>query len=261
MVCVGVGRFGARMAAECFALRAHVYTGVFTMIARDDPADTSRYTIYESASRIRKDGDGTYQYATLWERERKYQDGELKKEKIKDEIETDWAGMGQQMAMAVPFSRHSGDQYNYEIQDRKLIGMNLVYKMSYQPRDQFAALPSGTVWVDYSDWVIRRVEASFDGAVPVPLFLKAIPVYKARRVKRGDWWVLNDIFARMEMRHLPLLKIPRLIEFHYRTYDHQINGVVYDADDPKGLGGGAAGAGDDAAGGGGPSDAAGGGGR
>ena len=195
------------------------------MIARDDPADSSRYTVYEGAERIHRNDDGTLQYARLWQRERRYEDGELKSEKVEDEIEAEWGDMSRQLA--IPFSLESGDQYNYAILDRKLVGMNLVYKMRFWPRDQFAALPSGIVWVDYSDWVIRRFEAKMTGAVPLPLILKSIPVYKLRRVKRGDWWVVSDAYVQAELRRIPLLKIPGSVTLHFRTRDHVINGVAY----------------------------------
>jgi hypothetical protein len=223
-----VRRIGERMEADFYAIEQHEFTGVYTMIARDDPADSSRYTVYEGADRIHRQVDGTFQYARLWQQERRYEDGELEKEKIEDEIEADWGHMSRDIAMAIPFSLESGDHYNYTILDRRLVGMNLVYKMRFSPKDQFAALPSGIVWVDYSDWVIRRIEAEMTGAVPLPMFLKSIPVYKVRRVKLGDWWVLKDAYARVELRKLPLLKIPRSVTFHFIASDHVINGVAYD---------------------------------
>ena len=220
-----VRRIGERLEADFYAIENHEFTGIYTVVARDDPADTSRYTLYEGAERIHKNDDGTLQYARLWQRERRYENGELKSEKVEDEIEAEWGDMSRQLA--IPFSLESGDQYNYAILDRKLVGMNLVYKMRFWPRDQFAALPSGIVWVDYSDWVIRRFEAEMTGAVPMPLILKSIPVYKLRRVKRGDWWVVSDAYVRAELRRIPLLKIPGSITLHFRTRDHVINGVAY----------------------------------
>ncbi len=220
-----VRRIGERLEADFYAIEHHEFTGIYTVVARDDPADTSRYTLYEGAERIHKNDDGTLQYARLWQRERRYENGELKSEKVEDEIEAEWGDMSRQLA--IPFSLESGDQYNYAILDRKLVGMNLVYKMRFWPRDQFAALPSGIVWVDYSDWVIRRFEAEMTGAVPMPMILKSIPVYKLRRVKRGDWWVVSDAYVRAELRRIPLLKIPGSISLHFRTRDHVINGVAY----------------------------------
>ena len=220
-----VRRIGERLEADFYAIEHHEFTGIYTVIARDDPADSSRYTVYEGAERIPRNDDGTLQYARLWQRERRYEDGEMKSEKVEDEIEAEWGNMSRQLA--IPFSLESGDQYNYAILDRKLVGMNLVYKMRFWPRDQFAALPSGVVWVDYSDWVIRRFEAKMTGAVPLPLILKSIPVYKLRRVKRGEWWVVSDAYVQAELRRIPLLNIPGSVTLHFRTRDHVINGVAY----------------------------------
>jgi hypothetical protein len=226
-----VRRIGERMEADFYAIEQHDFTGLYTVIARDDPADSSRYTVYEGADRIHRQVDGTFRYAKLWERERRYEDGQLQKETTEEEIEADWGHTSREIAMAIPFSLESGDQYNYAILDRQLVGMNLVYTMRFWPKDQFAALPSGIVWVDYSDWVIRRIESEMTGAVPLPMFLKSIPSYKLRRVKRGDWWVLSDVYAQVELRDLPLLKIPRSFTVHFVARDHVINGVAYD--DPE----------------------------
>jgi hypothetical protein len=220
-----VRRIGERLEADRYAIGQHAFTGIYTMIARDDPADSNRYTLYEGADRIHKNDDGTLHYARLWQRERRYEDGRLESEKIEEEIETDWSRMSRQLA--VPFSLETGDQYVYEILDRMLIGMSLVYKMRFRPKDQFAALPSGVVWVDYSDWVIRRFDAAMTGAVPLPMVLKSVPAYRLRRVKRGDWWVLHDIYVQAELRRVPLLKIPGSVTLRFQTRDHVINGVAY----------------------------------
>jgi hypothetical protein len=104
--------------------------------------------------------------------------------------------------------------------------------MGYRPKSKFKALSSGTVWIDYGDFVIRRIEARMTDAVPMPMFLKSIPVYKLRRIPKGDFWVIDDLFAKIELRDWPVLKIPRSVEFYHRSIKHVINGVAY-PDGPK----------------------------
>ncbi len=81
--------------------------------------------------------------------------------------------------------------------------------------------------VDICNEMIRRFEAKMTGAVPLPLILKSIPVYKLRRVKHGEWWVVSDAYVQAELRRIPLLKIPGSVTLHFRTRDHVINGVAY----------------------------------
>ncbi|MFO7655258.1 MAG: hypothetical protein R6X25_15775 [Candidatus Krumholzibacteriia bacterium] len=223
-----VRRIGERLEADLHAIEEHEFTARATVVARSHENPEREYTVHESATRMRRIRDGTWQWAEVWQREREFEDGELKKEKVKDEVEVDWAGMGNQLAMAVPFSLEGGNQYRYQILDRRLVGLNLVYKMHYEPRDPFAALASGTVWVDYSDWVIRRIDAEMVRSVPLPLVVKSIPVYKMRREQRGRHWVLADVYARVELRSVPLLGLPGTVEMHWRASDHVINGVRYE---------------------------------
>jgi hypothetical protein len=114
------------------------------------------------------------------------------------------------------------------------VGNHVVYKIHFAPRSSFQALPSGTVWVDFGDFVIRRIEAELTGAVPMPMILKSIPVFKLRRVPKGEHWVVADLYARVLLRDLPLLKIPNDLELYYRTSRHVIDGVRYPDDGPHG---------------------------
>ena len=228
---------GERLEADGARMKEHSFTGTVKVIAleKDEAGGERPMAIYETVERYRLSGDGTYQYATLWSRERKFEGEELDKEEIEDEVEADWGELGARMIRSTPFSLHTGDAYNYAILDRRLLGLNVVYKMRFEPKSRFQALPSGTVWVDYGDFVVRRVEAEMIESVPFPLFVKAIPVYKLRRIQKGDFWVVYDVYTRIDLRPWPLLNMPHAIEVYYRTSRHEIGGLEYPDAEPDQL--------------------------
>ena len=110
------------------------------------------------------------------------------------------------------------------------MGNNVIYKILFEPRNRFDTLPSGTVWVDYSDLVLRRFEARFLDAVPMPLFLKRVPFLRVTARKLGDFWVADEVHARAELRNLPLPDWPDNIEMRIVMKDNVINGIAYDDD-------------------------------
>jgi len=221
-----VRRIGERLAADEERMGDHAWTQLTRVIARPKGGDEGERdrTEYEQVERLRVGADGTFQRVQLRRVERKYKDGALDKEKADDDIETDWDEITESSG-AIPFTLESGDDYNYEIAARRLFGdRHLVYEVRYEPKSRFAALPSGTVWIDWSDFVIRRLEGSFRGSVPVPMFLKEIPWFRVRRVPCGEFWVVEDAMMRVELRRT-LPGIPASVELYVRTYDHEIGGV------------------------------------
>ncbi len=228
---------GERMESDRFRIQDHAYTYLSRAIVHYDKKEqaSNKFTVYESAVRVCRDAQGNYNEAILWESEREYKDGEMVKETIADDIETSWRVTTEGVRAAQPFSLDSGDRYHYEILDRKLVGLNIVYKISFTPKSEFEGLSAGIVWIDYSDFVIRRIEAELTGNVPLPFILKGIPVYKIRRVQKDEFWVVDDVYAKIELHRNSLLKIPGEIEFFLKSQDHTINGIEYpDADEVGG---------------------------
>ena len=166
--------------------------------------------------------DGSVQRVRVRSVERTYKDGVLDKEKTDDEIEADWDEITGSTA-AIPFALES-DAYNYELAGRHLLGEHLIYEVRFTPKSRFAALPSGTVWLDWSDFVIRRLEAEYRDAVPMPLFLRAIPWFRMRRTQCGDTWFVQDVMARIELQEV-WPGIPASVEMHTRLLDYTIDGV------------------------------------
>jgi hypothetical protein len=219
-----VRRIGERMAADEERHGDRAWTQVTRAVARphDGEEGERNRTEYETVERIRIGRDGSVQRVQVRSVERTFKDGALDKEKTDDEIEADW-GEITDSATALPFSLES-DAYNYEIAGRHLLGEHLVYEVRFAPRSRFAALPSGTVWLDWSDFVIRRFEAQYRDAVPMPLFLRAIPWFRLRRTQCGDTWFVQDLMARIELQDV-WPGIPSSVEIHTRFLGYTIDGV------------------------------------
>jgi hypothetical protein len=224
---------GERMQEDRARRKEHTFTAVAKAIIRfgDENDPEARWETYETAERYRMQSGGSFQQARLWERERKYRGQEMVEEKIDDEVEVEWADLSEAMMEAIPFSLRSGDQYRYDIVARELMGLNVVYEVTYEPKSTFKPLPKGRVWLDTSDFVIRRVEAEMTDTVPMPMIVKSIPVYKFRRVQKGEHWVISDLYAKIELHQVSLLKIPGSVEFFLKTSRHVINGVSYPDED------------------------------
>ncbi len=219
-----VRRIGERMAADEERLGDRAWTQVTRAVARPSDGDDGERnrTEYEAVQRLRIGRDGTLQRVQVRRVERTYKDGVLDEEKTDDEIETDWEEITISTT-AIPFALES-DAYNYELAGRHLLGEHLVYEVRFSPKSRFAALPSGTVWLDWSDFVIRRIEAEFRDAVPMPLLVRAIPWFRVRRFPCGDTWVVQDVMARVELQDI-WPGVPASVEMHARNFDYTIDGV------------------------------------
>jgi len=217
-----IAAIGRRMEYEKAQQEEYAFTSLTTVVVRQGAGG---YTLEETASRYhhdRKSGDREVQ---LWERVRKYQDGELVSDEVDEKLSADYVAAQDQVIAATPFSPGGADRYTYRVLAREVVGNSLVYKIGFAPRNRFDALPSGTIWVDYSNWVVRRMEASLTGAVPYPLLLKSVPVYRLSQERFGDSWFPTEMYLRLELRHLPLVSIPESVEVRVRLQDVVINGM------------------------------------
>ena len=225
---------GRKMERDAYRMREYAYTALVTVIVRksSDPGggpEGGDYEIHESATRHHMGRDEGHQRVELWSRTRKFKDGELDEEEQDQEVRADWVDMPDPVLDALPFMPGSGQRYEYEIVGRDLVGNSLIYQVRFAPKSRFEALPSGTVWVDYSNWVIRKIEASMIGAVPYPLFIESIPVYRMSQERFGDFWFVVDTYFRLELRALPLVGMPENFELKVELQDIQINGIDFGA--------------------------------
>jgi len=208
-----------------YQMRDYEYTTLITQVMRDEPGDDGgNYKIEEYALRNHFSRELGEQVAKLWERSRKYEDGVEVEDEVDEEMSAEFLPRQGDIVGAMPFSVSGGHLYNYTILDRQLVGNNLIYKISFRPKNKFEAMPKGTVWVDYSNWVVRKLEAEMTDVVPYPMFLKSVPVYRMSQERFGDFWFPTEIFMRINLRKIPLVPIPDNVEIRASLRDIVING-------------------------------------
>ncbi len=221
-----IATVGQKMEDDWNRIKSHEFTGLFTSIARDESGvNGGNFTISESATRFRITHFQGMQQVRLWQRSRRYENHNLVSDEINDQVKRVWEQPGQALIGAIPFTPESGNRYNYEILEGKLIGNSLVYKIRFTPRSKFEALPTGTVWVDYSNWVIRKLDASMYGPVPHPGFVKDVPFYRMTKMQVGDFWVDAETHTLARMRRVPMVPLPNNVEVKFVATDHVINGA------------------------------------
>jgi hypothetical protein len=216
---------GKRMEYDSYRMADYEYTTLVTIVARDDSDENSgNYTIEESAQRFHHDREQGDQMVQLWERKRKYEDGELVEDETDDEVAAEFLPMQERVIEAMPFAPSGAGRYHYTILARELVGNNLIYKIGFAPKSRFEALPSGTIWVDYSNWAIRKIEGRMTGAVPYPMILESVPVFRQSQERFGEFWFPTDAYMRFDLRKIPFVPIPDNVEVRISLHDIVING-------------------------------------
>lgn len=228
-----------RIKRDDYLMASYEYTALITQVLRDQPEGVDGdYKIEEFALRHHYSRELGDQVAKLWERSRKFEDGQQVEDEVDEEISAEFLPMQDGMIEEMPFSSTGGHRYHYEILDRQLVGNNLIYKISFRPRVKFEALPSGTIWVDYSNWVVRKFEARMTDAVPYPIFLESVPVYRMSQERFGEFWFPTEVFMKIKLRKIPLLPIPDNVEVRVSLQDVVINGEALSPEDTApGVGG------------------------
>jgi len=225
-----VRRIGERMAADEARMGDHAWTQVTRVVAREHAGRDDDRTEFEQVERLAIRRDGAFQRVRVRQVERKYRGGRLEKEKADADVESDWEQISD-VSSAIPFTLEGADQYNYTIRERDLVGGHLVYTIDFAPKNRFKGLPTGTVWLDCGDFVIRRIEAGMTDGAPMPLIVKSIPWFKVRRVAKGEFWVVADAMAKIVLRG-GWPGLPDEVELYVRTQDHVIGGTAYPDDAP-----------------------------
>jgi len=216
---------GLKMEQEQYRMQDIAYTTLVSQILRDDPGmELRNYTIEEYAMRFHHDAQEGDQVVKLWERKRKFENGELVEDEVEGKIESEWMVSQDESMKNMPFAPGGSGKYNYTILERRNVGNSLIYKVRFEPKSRFEALPTGVVWVDYSNWAIRKAEAWMTGTVPYPMFIKSMPALRMSRQRLGDYWFTTEFYGLIHLRKLPLLPIPRSVEVRVQLQDVEING-------------------------------------
>jgi hypothetical protein len=208
--------------------------------------DAKSEPYYESASRIYQKRPGKERVVQLKEWSRVEDEGkdsgkDTDQEEGPDEdkngvsISLD-AGMSERF-VGFAFDPAMRSRYRFVIEDRKLIGDQVVYVLGFSPRRPLDLLPTGRVWINTNEFVILREEFSYGDRSPAPLFLESIDSCVLERTRvDGLYWVVSRVLARVALTD-PLLwtariagdKIPKVFDFGIAQTDWIINGDIPDS--------------------------------
>ena len=220
-----IAAIGRKMEQERFRMQDISYTTLVSQLLRDDPdMELQNYSLEEYAIRFHHDRNEGDQVVKLWERKRKYEDGELVEDEADEDIEAEWIDAQDDAMDDMPFAPEGAHRYNYTILDRRNVGNSLIYKVKFEPKSRFEALATGVVWVDFSNWAIRKMEAELVQTVPYPMFIHSIPSFRISRQRVGDYWFTTKVYVLIKLRKIPLMPIPRSVEVRVEMQDIEING-------------------------------------
>ncbi len=231
-----IADIGRRQRADRDSLRSVAFTAVVTTVrspngrAADAAAGDLRgdWELEESALRYEQQRGRPDRIVRLWERKQSFRDGVPQPATESTHVKPAWQPRPMEMVDDLPFAEGGAKLYRYELLESKLVGGSLVHVVSFSPRDRFAPLPSGTIWVDIADFAIRRVDARFGEAVPFPWVIRGIPHYRQRQAPCGGVWFPMLETARVEMRDLPLAGGGGTWELKVELRDIVINGEPCD---------------------------------
>lgn len=229
-----IADIGRRQRADRDSLRSVAFTAVITTVRSPEgdaggAADSAgTWEVDESALRYDQERGRPDRVVRLWQRKQQVTDGVAQPEKVTPTGQPQWQPRPADMVNNLPFAAEGAARYRYELLETKLLGGSLVYAVAFAPRDAFAALPSGVIWVDMADWAIRRVEAHFADAVPFPWLVRAVPRYRQRQAPCGNVWFPVLETARVELRHLPLTGAGGTYDIRVELRDIVINGEPCD---------------------------------
>jgi hypothetical protein len=139
--------------------------------------------------------------------------------------------------VAFAFDPKTRSRFRFQIEDRNVIGDQVVYILSFTPKSPLDLLPSGRAWVNTNDFVILREEFSYGDRSPAPLFLESLDSCVLERTRvDGRYWVLSRVLARVTltgpirwMGRVAGKKVPKVADFAMRWDDWIVNGDIPDS--------------------------------
>jgi hypothetical protein len=126
----------------------------------------------------------------------------------------------------LPFYLQDRAGYEFRILGREIVGTSVIYEVEINPKSDFEIAPRGRIWIDTSNFQILREEFDFEDRVPMPMLVKAIGPVVREREKVGDFWVVQRIMIRVDLRTgwMRVLDddIPRRVEIVATSRDHHL---------------------------------------
>jgi hypothetical protein len=226
---------------RCIAAEKTKYDGVediqFTISEKTvlhygdvDDADARR-TVHESVSRIYRKRPDFFKEVELSSREytiERSSGGELVRTDEESEAAVKVRSAREEL-VDLPFFFEDLSDYRFNIVERRDLEDRVLYRIRFKPRSDFKPLPTGEFWVDTTDFQIFHTDMRFTENVPVPLILKAVDHVSIQMRRLDDRWVWDRLTARVTLRKIPLIKIPRVAEIVVEFDDYAVNqGIVAD---------------------------------
>jgi hypothetical protein len=139
--------------------------------------------------------------------------------------------------VAFAFDPKTRSRFRFQIEERTIIGDQVIYVISFAPKSPLDVLPKGRVWVNTNDFVILREEFSYRDRSPAPLFMESLDSCVLERTRvDGRYWVLSRVLARVTltdpvrlMGKIARAKIPKVADFAISWKDWIINGDIPDS--------------------------------
>jgi len=92
------------------------------------------------------------------------------------------------------------DEFHFDLRSHNLEVDHVIFEIGFKPKSDFKPLPSGTIFIDTTDYRIIHEEFYFEKN-PFPLLLKGIRHVSRHwdRLPTGEW-VFTRVLAEVEMR-------------------------------------------------------------
>jgi hypothetical protein len=200
--------------------------------AADDPEQKSELYA-ESATRVYQKHPHKKRTVLLkkWSREEEKEKGG--KQNVNVSFDADMS----ESFIAFAFDPKMRARFQFRIEDRKLVGDQVVYLLSFIPRSSLEPLPSGRVWVNTNDFVILREEFAYRDHSPFPLVIQSIDSCVLERTLIDHrYWVISRILARVTLTDparwtakLAGDDIPKVMDLALARTDWIINGGIPDS--------------------------------
>ncbi|MFQ5512741.1 MAG: hypothetical protein ACE5EO_12955, partial [Candidatus Krumholzibacteriia bacterium] len=180
----------------------------YTMTTREIVAWKKKKIVTDKVYRTYLDTRGHHVQVQLGEQSREYEltgggwaqkPDKDEKSNVRAQIEME----GYDDFINLPFYLQDMSDYDFVLLGRTREVDRVIFKIGFEPRSDFKALPSGVVYVDTKDYQIIHEEFTFESN-PAPLFLKGV-----KRISR-QWtelptgeWVFTKIMGEIELRRIP----------------------------------------------------------
>lgn len=213
----------AEILKRCIASEKHQFDDVEDISYRltekavfffgDPKAPLTKRSIHEEISRVYRKQPDHMRVAALSSREYTLEakDGVLVKTDEKDHVEIDVSSTREELTN-LPFFFEDLDDYDFGIEERVDLEDRVLYRISFAPRSDFDALPTGEFWIDTTDFRIFHTDLRFTDNVPLPLILKAVEHASIEMRRVNDLWVYDRVSARVLLRKLPFVPLPVVVD-------------------------------------------------